>query len=47
MVCVMGTRTGFRVVLNAEDRLLTVGHRRNRAVVEIQVSDLNLILRKT
>ena len=47
MVCIVRTRTGFRVVLNAEDRLLTVGHRRNCAVVEIQVSDLNLILGKT
>ena len=43
MIRVVGTRTGFWVVLNAEDRLVTMGHRRNRAVVEIQMGDLHLV----
>ena len=42
----MGTGAGFRVVLNTEDRLLTMGHRRDGAIVEIQMGDLNLILGK-
>ena len=46
MIRIMGSRTGFWVVLNTEDRLMTMGNRRNCAVVEIQMSDLHLVLGK-
>ena len=43
MVCVVGTRTGFWVVLNAKDWFLTMGDSRNSSIVEIQMGDINLI----
>ena len=39
VVRVMGTGAGFRVVLNAEDRLVAMSESRHGAVVEIQMSD--------
>ena len=41
MVGVVGARTCFWVVLHPKHRLAAVGHRRNGAVVEIEVGDLH------
>jgi hypothetical protein len=46
MVCVVGTRTGFWVVLNAKDWFLTMGDSRDSSIVEIQMGDINLIGRQ-
>ena len=46
MIRVVRSRTGFRVVLHAEHRLMAVGHRRHRAVVEVQMGDVHLVLGK-
>ena len=40
MIRIMGARTGFRVVLNPENGLLTVGNRRHSAVVQIEMGDV-------
>ena len=41
MICVMRSRTGFRVILNDNNGLVTVGNRRNGAVVQIEMGDIN------
>jgi len=43
VIGIMGARTGFWVVLHSKDGLVTMGHRRHRSVVEIEVSDHNLL----
>ena len=43
VVGVVRTRAGLRVVLNAKHRLMAMLKRRNGAVVEIEVSDLNIV----
>ena len=37
----MGPWTGFRVVLNAEERLIAMGHGCHGSIVEVQVGDFN------
>ena len=44
MIGVVGTWTCFWVVLNPENRLLTVSKRRNGAVVQVQMRDLDASL---
>ena len=41
MISIVGSRTGFRVVLDSEEWLLAMGHGRNRAVVQIEMGDLH------
>ena len=47
MVGIMRARAGLRVVLDTEQRLMTMGHRRHRAVVEIEVGHLDAVGGKT
>ena len=46
MVSIVGARAGFRVVLNTKDRLAAMGHRSHRAVVEIEMRDLDGVFRQ-
>ena len=46
MVCIVGPRACFWVVLNAKDGFLTVGDGRDGSIVEIEMGDIDLIRRK-
>ena len=41
VISVVGSRAGLRVVLDAKHRLMAMLKRRNGAVVEIEMGDLN------
>ncbi len=46
MVRIMGARTGFGMVLNAENRLLAMLEGRHSAVVEVEMGDFNRFRRQ-
>ena len=46
VISIVGARAGLRVVLNAKHRLMAMLKRRNGAVVEIEVGDLDRRLRQ-
>ena len=46
MICVMGARAGFGVVLNPKHRLMAMGKGSHGAVIEIEMGDLHSILRQ-
>ena len=41
MIRIMGARAGFRMVLNAENRLLAMLEGRHSAVVEVEMGHFN------
>ena len=45
VISIVGARTGLRVVLDSKHRLMAMLKRRNGAVVEIEMGDLNHRLR--
>lgn len=46
MIGIVWARTGFRVILNTEDRLLAMGHGSHRSVIEIEMRYLNAVTRQ-